>query len=57
MKTKSLVLNLFSIAILLCFIKCGPAQEDKQVMHTKAKRISDSIGKTVDSLLQVKPKQ
>lgn len=41
-------------------IQCGPAAEDRNVMHEKAKRVSDSIGKVIDAELadvQIQPKE
>ncbi|MCC6182336.1 MAG: hypothetical protein IT237_10925 [Bacteroidia bacterium] len=31
--------------------QCGPAAEDREMMHKKAKRVSDSIGKVIDDAL------
>lgn len=41
------------ILFTILFIQCGPAAEDRVRMHEIAKRVSDSIGHSVDSQLAV----
>ncbi|MES2516096.1 MAG: hypothetical protein V4580_18220 [Bacteroidota bacterium] len=37
--------------LTLTLVKCKPAAEDRFKMHENAKRISDSIGKTIDDAM------
>lgn len=37
--------------IFLCLFACKPAAEDRVKMHENAKRVSDSIAKTIDGPL------
>ena len=48
---KKAFIILSALFLTLVFIKCKPAAEDRFVMHEKAKRISDSIGKTIDDAM------
>lgn len=43
---------LLSVTFLtLAIVKCKPAAEDRFKMHENAKRISDSIGRVIDSAM------
>ena len=54
MKSISPILIILATAIIF---SCKPAAEDRVKMHEKAKRISDSIAKTIDvPLNEVRPK-
>lgn len=46
---KKLFASLFALFLIIAFIKCKPAAEDRVKMHQNAKRISDSIGRVIDS--------
>ncbi len=52
---KKIFLFSFTILSISCLTKCGPAAEDREKMHQNAKRVSDSIAKSIDSALVVKP--
>ncbi len=46
------ILFLASLISCMAFLtQCGPAAEDREMMHKKAKRVSDSIGKVIDDAL------
>jgi hypothetical protein len=47
---------LTTTTLLLCLFACKPAAEDRVKMHENAKRVSDSIARTIDiPLNEVKP--
>ncbi len=48
---KKIALSLILISTSLTLIKCGKAAEDRFQMHETAKRVSDSIGKTIDDAM------
>jgi hypothetical protein len=50
---KKICLPAFLILATVCFTQCGPAAEDRVRMHEIAKRVSDSIGHSVDSQLTI----
>lgn len=52
---KKIALTLLVAFTATLFIKCGPAAEDRVKMHEKAKRVSDSIARIVDSALVIRP--
>ena len=53
---KKIHLILSATILTLLFVKCKPAAEDRVKMHENAKRVSDSIAKTIDiPLNEVKP--
>lgn len=49
MKKVSIILS--ATLLTLAFVKCKPAAEDRFKMHENAKRISDSIGRTIDEAM------
>ncbi|MBI3518028.1 MAG: hypothetical protein HY062_01545 [Bacteroidetes bacterium] len=49
MKKASIILS--ATLLTLAFVKCKPAAEDRFKMHENAKRISDSIGRTIDAAM------
>ena len=49
MKKISIILS--ALFLTLVIVKCKPAAEDRFKMHENAKRISDSIGKTIDDAM------
>jgi hypothetical protein len=54
MMTKFSVLTVSAFTLFL--VSCKPAAEDRVKMHENAKRVSDSIAKTIDiPLNEVKP--
>lgn len=52
--SKKISLALAIIVTVTLFVKCGPAAEDRDKMHAKAKRVSDSIARVVDSALVIR---
>lgn len=48
---KKVYILLSATILTLSFVKCKPAAEDRVKMHENAKRISDSIGKTIDDAM------
>ncbi len=48
---KKVYILLSATILTLAFVKCKPAAEDRFKMHENAKRISDSIGKTIDDAM------
>ncbi len=57
---KKIHIILSATILTLLFVKCKPAAEDRVKMHENAKRISDSIGKTIDDAMAevaIKPKE
>ena len=57
MKKTAIILS--ATILTLLFVKCKPAAEDRFKMHENAKRVSDSIGKTIDDAMAevaIKPK-
>lgn len=48
---KKAFISLSVLVVVLSFVKCGPAAEDRFKMHENAKRVSDSIGKDIDDAL------
>jgi len=48
---KKVYILLSATFLTLTIVKCKPAAEDRFKMHEKAKRISDSIGKTIDDAM------
>ena len=48
---KKVYIILSATILTLSFVKCKPAAEDRVKMHENAKRISDSIGKTIDDAM------
>lgn len=48
---KKTFIILSATLVTLAFVKCKPAAEDRFKMHENAKRISDSIGKTIDDAM------
>lgn len=56
MNKKHLILSIICLVVL--FIKCKPAAEDREKMHQNAKRLSDSIARVIDAAMEeVKIKQ
>ena len=56
---KVYIILFFSLSVF-CLSKCKPAAEDRVKMHQNAKRISDSIGKSIDDAMndvQIDPPQ
>lgn len=49
MKKISIILSVMFLTLVIT--KCKPAAEDRFKMHENAKRISDSIGKTIDDAM------
>jgi hypothetical protein len=57
---KKIYIVLSATILTLSFVKCKPAAEDRVKMHENAKRISDSIGKTIDDAMAevaIQPKE
>ncbi|MES2565243.1 MAG: hypothetical protein V4565_00140 [Bacteroidota bacterium] len=57
MKKISFLLSLTFLTLII--VKCKPAAEDRFKMHENAKRISDSLGRVIDSAMAevaIKPK-
>jgi hypothetical protein len=57
---KKIYIILSATILTLSIVKCKPAAEDRVKMHENAKRISDSIGKTIDDAMAevaIKPKE
>lgn len=57
MKKVHIVLS--AIILTMLVVKCKPAAEDRFKMHENAKRVSDSIGKVIDTALdevKIEPK-
>ena len=57
---KKTYIILSATILTLSFVKCKPAAEDRVKMHENAKRIADSIGKTIDDAMAevaIKPKE
>lgn len=52
---KQIFLTIIVIATVFSLVKCGPAAEDRDAMHAKAKRVSDSISAVIDSALIIRP--
>jgi hypothetical protein len=48
---KKVYILLSATILTLSFANCKPAAEDRVKMHENAKRISDSIGKTIDDAM------
>jgi hypothetical protein len=48
---KKVYILLAATFLTLTIVKCKPAAEDRFKMHENAKRISDSIGKTIDDAM------
>lgn len=48
---KKIIVILSATILTLSIVKCKPAAEDRFKMHENAKRISDSIGKTIDDAM------
>ncbi len=48
---KKIYILLSATILTLSFANCKPAAEDRVKMHENAKRISDSIGKTIDDAM------
>lgn len=58
MKKIFVFISVLFVSVLV--VQCGPAAEDRNAMHEKAKRVSDSIGKVIDTELadvQIQPKE
>ena len=55
MKLKKIVIPTLLLMVTITLINCGPAAEDREKMHQKAKRVSDSIARVVDSALVIRP--
>ena len=53
--SKKILIACVMIVTACAFVKCGPAAEDREKMHIKAKRVSDSIARIVDSALVIRP--
>ena len=53
--SKKILIACVMIVTASAFVKCGPAAEDREKMHVKAKRVSDSIARIVDSALVIRP--
>ncbi|MES2761506.1 MAG: hypothetical protein V4677_04845 [Bacteroidota bacterium] len=49
MKKVSIILSVMFLTLVI--VKCKPAAEDRFKMHENAKRISDSIGRTIDAAM------
>ena len=41
------LISFFAFAFVLIFTSCGPAAEDRQAMHTRAKVFQDSIANMI----------
>lgn len=57
---KKIYILLSATLLTLFVVKCKPAAEDRVKMHENAKRISDSIGKTIDDAMAevaIQPKE
>lgn len=52
---KKICLTIMVITAIFSLVKCGPAAEDRDAMHAKAKRVSDSIAGVIDSALVIRP--
>ena len=50
---KKVYILLSATFLTLAIVKCKPAAEDRFKMHENAKRISDSIGKTIDDAMAI----
>jgi hypothetical protein len=48
----SKITSLLISAATLVLIQCKPAAEDRVIMHEKANRISDSIGRVIDAAME-----
>lgn len=48
---KKTYIILSATILTLSFVKCKPAAEDRVKMHENAKRVSDSIAKTIDDAM------
>lgn len=48
---KKIYILLSATILTLSVVKCKPAAEDRVKMHENAKRISDSIAKTIDDAM------
>lgn len=48
---KKIIISVLVTTASLSLYNCGPAAEDRVKMHENAKRVSDSIGKTIDAAL------
>jgi len=48
---KKVSLSLILAVVILSFVKCGPAAEDRFKMKENAKHVSDSIAKAIDAAL------
>lgn len=55
MKSKKIIISSLLFLSVIAFVKCGPAAEDREKMHIKAKRVSDSIARVVDSAMVIRP--
>lgn len=53
--SKKIIVAFVLLISVTAFVKCGPAAEDRNKMHEKAKRVSDSIARVVDSALVIRP--
>ncbi len=49
MKKATIILS--ATFLILLFVKCKPAAEDRFKMHENANRISDSIGRVIDAAM------
>jgi hypothetical protein len=49
MKKVSILLSVMFFTLVI--VKCKPAAEDRFKMHENAKRVSDSIGRTIDAAM------
>jgi hypothetical protein len=57
---KKIYIILSATILILAFVKCKPAAEDRFKMHENAKRISDSIGRVIDAAMAevaIQPKE
>ncbi len=55
MKSKKIIISSLLFLSVTAFVKCGPAGEDREKMHIKAQRVSDSIARVVDSAMIIRP--
>lgn len=42
----------FSLIIIIAFVSCGPAAENKDSMHRRAKEVQDSIANSIKTAIE-----
>lgn len=45
-------LSIISLSVILFAVSCGPAAENREVMHARAKTISDSMANLIKTAMQ-----